>query len=78
MKVSYHAVERFLQRVMQKKSIKKDDIYLAYKFLEAETKDIVLHGNKKFFRLPSFKNYVAVVTQNTVVTILPKEYLHHV
>lgn len=72
MKISHHAVIRFLQRVLNKSKLTNEDIKLGYKFLETETKDIVVNGYKAFFRLPSFKNYRAVVQENTIVTIVPK------
>ena len=74
--ITHHAAIRFLQRVMNNSKYSKEDLYYAYKFLEAETKDIVTKGYKDHFRLPSFSNYRAVVVANQLVTILPKEYKH--
>lgn len=74
MKITYHAVERFLQRVMNIKHITKQDIQKAYIFLEKETKNIVVNGYKNYFALPSFKNYKAVVIDGSIVTILPRQY----
>ena len=73
-KVTHHAAVRFLQRVMNKSQYTKKDIYMAYRFLEAELQDIVTKGYKDYFRLPSFNNYRAVVVENSLVTILPKEW----
>jgi len=73
-KVTHHAAIRFLQRVMNKSDYTKQDIYKAYKFLEAETCNIVIKNYKDYFRLPSFKNYRAVVVENQLITILPKDW----
>ena len=73
-KITQHAAVRFLQRVMDKKTYSKKELYFAYKFLEAETKNIVTKGYKDYFSLPSFNNYRAIVVENRLITILPKEY----
>ena len=75
-KITHHAAVRFLQRVMNKKKFSKKELYLAYSFLEAETKDIASTGYRDYFRLPSFSNYRAIVVENQLVTILPKEYTY--
>ena len=74
MKITHHAVERFLQRVMNIKNVKQQDIQKAYIFLEKETKNIVVNGYKSYFALPSFKQYKAVVIDGSIVTILPRNY----
>ena len=73
-KVTHHEAVRFLQRVMNKSKYSQKDLYLAYRFLENELQDIVTRGYKDYFRLPSFNNYRAVVVENQLVTILPKEW----
>lgn len=77
MKVTRHAAERFLQRVLNKKSYTRLEMYRAYKFLEAETKDIVVHGYKVFFPLPSFNRYSVLVIDNEIVTVMPKVWVKH-
>jgi len=72
--VTHHAAVRFLQRIMKKTKFSKKELRMAYKFLEAETKDIVVRSYKDYFRLPSFSQYRAVVIENRLITILPKEY----
>jgi len=76
MRVTQHAAKRFLQRVMKMERFNKQDMYRAYRFLEKETRDIVTQGYRDGFRLPSFEAYRAVVIENTLVTILPKEWMH--
>ena len=73
-KVSHHAAERFLQRVMSKATYTKKELHYAYKFLEAEIKDIDVSRYRDFFSLPSFKNYRALIIENTLVTIIPREW----
>lgn len=72
MKVSYHAGERFLQRVIQKHSYTKKDIHFAIRYLEKSLQNVVPTGINKHFVLPEFQNYRAVYCQNTIVTIIPK------
>jgi len=77
MKISQHAAERFLQRVIKLKEFTQKDLYNAYDFLEKDTKDVVVNGYKKYFTLPSFSGFKAIVIENTIVTILPKKFLTH-
>ncbi len=72
LKITYHASERFLQRAFGLDEITKQDLRKAHRLLETDTKDIVLIGHKKHIPLPSFKGYLAVIVNNTIVTILPK------
>jgi hypothetical protein len=75
MKVSFHAAERFLQRVFKMKSYSRRDIHRARKLLEMEVHDIVVTGIKRFITFPSFDGAVGIYYDNTIVTIWPKEYL---
>ena len=74
MKVTRHAAVRFLERVMNKSKYTKEELNRAYKFLEEETKNIVVQGYKTYISLPSFKQFRALVIENRVITILPKEW----
>ena len=73
-KISKHAAERFLQRVMNKTSYTKRELFYAYKFLEAEIRGVEVARYRDFFSLPSFKGYRALIIENTLVTIIPKEW----
>jgi len=73
MRVTRHAAVRFLERVMNKSKYTKEELNRAYKFLEKETKNIVIKDYKVFFSLPSFKNFKALVIGNSIITIIPKE-----
>jgi len=73
-KITHHSVIRFLQRVMKKSNYTQEDISLAHRYLEHETQDVVTHSYKDYFRLPTFHEHYAVVVENCLVTVLPKEY----
>ena len=68
--VTYHAGERFLQRVFNFTSYSKKEVIKAINLL---TKDIstVQHQGQNFV-LPSFPDYRAIVRDNALVTIIPK------
>ncbi len=74
MKVSFHAAERFLQRVFKMEKYSRKDIHRARRLLEREVHDIVVSGIKRFITLPSFDGAVGVYHDNTIVTIWPKKY----
>ena len=70
MKVSYHASERFLQRVFKFKEYTQKQVLSAMRLIEKDISDIEYHGSR--FVLPSFPNYRCVVEGDTLVTIIPK------
>lgn len=72
MKVSVHAGERFLQRVMNKSKYTLVDIDFAIRYLEKVFKDIVPNSYARPFIIPGFENYRAIYRGNTVITIIPK------
>lgn len=72
MRISIHAGERFLQRVMKKKTYTSVDIDRAMKFLHKALKDVVPNSVNKHFVIPGLEDYKAVYCQNTIVTIIPK------
>jgi len=72
MKVSMHAGERFLQRVMAKSTYTCFDVNFAIEYLEKVLKDVVPIGKVKRFILPGFENYMVIYREGTVVTIIPK------
>ncbi|MEA3491484.1 MAG: hypothetical protein U9R27_06255 [Campylobacterota bacterium] len=70
MRVSYHAGERFLQRVFKFRDYTKKQVLNAMKLIERDISHIEYrHSN---FVLPSFPNYRCIVADNTLVTIVPK------
>ena len=76
MKVSIHAAERFLQRVMSKADYTCFDINMVITYLEKVFKDVVPNSPNKHFVIPGFENYKAVYCLNTIVTIIPKGDKH--
>ncbi len=76
MKVSIHAAERFLQRVISKADYSCFDVNMAITYLENVLKDVVPRGNTTQFVLPGFENFRVVYRQNSVITIIPKGDKH--
>jgi len=70
MRVSYHAGERFLQRVFNFRDYTKRQVLNAIKLIEKDISDIQYHNSN--FVLPSFPKYRCVVVEDTLVTIIPK------
>ena len=71
MKITYHASERFLQRVLNFTSYSKKQVSNAMQLLERDLFDIELR-NKSRVILPSFPNFHGVFVENTLVTVIPK------
>jgi hypothetical protein len=76
MKITVHAGERFLQRVMEKETYTCFDINFAIGYLEKLLRDVVPTGKESRFVLPGFENYRAIYRDGTVITIIPKGDQH--
>lgn len=72
MTVSYHAAERFLERVMGKREYNCSDINKAFSYLEMVIKDIVPGSYAKPFALPGFEHFKVIHKGGIIVTIIPK------
>ena len=72
MKVSIHAAQRFLERVMSKANYTSLDVNAVMSYLERLLKDVVPGSRSTQFALPGFEKYKVVYVDNTVVTIIPK------
>lgn len=72
MKVSVHAGERFLQRVMKKKQYNCFDVNRAIEFLEKLLRDVVPNSYAMEFALPCFESYRVIYREGSVITIIPK------
>lgn len=72
MKVTTHAAQRFLQRVMNKSDYTCLDVDFAIRFLAKLLEDVVPNSYSKHFVLPGFENYKVVYKENTIITIIPK------
>lgn len=73
MKVSYHAAQRFLERVVNQFEFSKIDVYTAQDYLEVLLKDVVISSYKRQFALPNFQRFVGIYQEDVLVTIIPKD-----
>jgi hypothetical protein len=73
MQVTYHAAERFIERVLDKKSFSKKELLDAKAYLELLTKDVVISSYKTRFVLPGFKKFLCIYQENALITIIPKD-----
>jgi len=71
MKITYHAGERFLQRVLGFTTYSRKHISNAIHLLERDLYQLQLR-NKTRVILPSFPDFYGVFKENTLVTIIPK------
>ncbi|SFV51995.1 hypothetical protein MNB_SM-7-1193 [hydrothermal vent metagenome] len=71
LKVTYHAGERFLQRVFGLTSYTVKEVKKAMLFISRDIKDV--ECNCFSFPLPSFPSYRAIVKDGSLVTIVPKQ-----
>ena len=73
MKITVHAAQRFLERVMSKESYTSFDVKFAIKYLEKLLADVVPVSTNSYFVLPGFEKYKVIYREGSVVTIIPKE-----
>jgi len=73
MQITYHAGQRFLQRVFEFTSCSRDQVTNAMKLLERDLYNLQLR-NKSRVVLPSFPNFYGVFIENTLVTVIPKRH----
>jgi len=71
MHITYHAAQRFLQRVFEFTSCSKTQISNAIKLLERDLLNVELRSKSRIV-LPSFPNFHGVFVENTLVTVIPK------
>lgn len=75
MNITYHAGQRFLERVVKKVEFSNTEIHKTTEYLQRVFKDVVPSSTIRYIPLPGFeKNFYAVFKQNTIVTIIPKEF----
>ncbi len=75
MEITNHSVKRFLQRVKGQKNFSKQEFELAKAYLANLLKNITPSNLQGYCPLPEEKNFVIAYSENTAVTILPKEYV---
>lgn len=71
MQITYHAAERFLQRVFRFTSYSKEQVNNAKHLLERDLHNLQLRKKRRVV-LPSFPNFYGVFIENTLVTVIPK------
>ena len=73
MKVSYHAVQRFLKRVIKKVDVTKYEVHRTVEYLERVLAEVSLTSYSKPFALPGFENHFQVINRdNVAITIISK------
>ena len=73
MKVTIHAAQRFLERVMSQTNYTYQEVGMTLEFLEKILKDVVVTSKVKHFVLPGFKNFRVVYRENAAITIISKD-----
>lgn len=73
MKVTLHAAERFLQRVMHKVEFSFQDILNTKQFLETAMENVVVTSYRRNVVIPGFERYLGIYQENALITILPKD-----
>lgn len=73
MKVTLHAAERFLQRVMNKAKFNFQDVLTAQQELMRTMNNVVVTSYRRNIVIPGHENYVGVYQENTLITIFPKD-----
>lgn len=72
MKVSKHATQRFLERVMNIKECTDEDFIKTKKYLTKIFEGIIPSSYSRPFSLPEFGDFKVIHQDNIVVTIVPK------
>ena len=72
MKVTYHATQRFLERVLNKNKYTKNEFYETKKQLEKLFLHMIPGSYARPFSLPGYKGFRVVHQENCVITIIPK------
>jgi len=70
MHITYHAGERFLQRVFGWSTYTKKEVIRAMKLLKRDLQDIQSSRGKII--LPTFPDYYGITKKGALVTIIPK------
>ena len=73
MRITVHAGQRFLERVMNKDRYNYLDIDFAIRYLTKLLQDVVPTGSATSFVLPCFEQYKAICIEGNIITIIPKD-----
>jgi hypothetical protein len=74
MKVSMHAVKRFVQRVLQKEPT-KENLYQFSLVLNKLLGGVEVRGVKGYVVMPGFSDFVAAYENGVFTTVLKKEWV---
>ncbi len=72
MKVTYHATQRFLERVLNKAKYTKDEFYETKRQLEELFENMIPGSYARSFALPGYKGFKVIHQENRVITIIEK------
>lgn len=72
MKVTYHATQRFLERVCNKARYTKEEFHETKKQLEELFENMIPGSYARPFSLPGYKGFKVIHQENTVITIIEK------
>ena len=76
MKITLHAAERFLQRIMHKVEFSMQDVTYAKEYLERAMNNVVVTSYRRNVVIPGFENYLGIYQENALITIIPKDKKH--
>ena len=74
MKVTYHATQRFLERVLNKAKYTREEFDATKRQLEELFENMIPGSYARPFSLPGYKGYKVVHQENSVITIIEKNY----
>jgi len=73
MKITNHAAERFLERVIGQMQYTWGDVVKTKLYLKRVLANVVVRSTYKHFPLPGFENmFYVVYKDNAIITIIPK------
>ena len=72
MKVTYHATQRFLERVLNKSTYTRNEFDETKEKLEELFLNMIPGSYARPFSLPGHKGFSVVHQENCVITIIPK------
>ncbi len=76
MKVTTHATQRFLERVLHKVRYSHDEFLAARQELEEIFRSVIPGSYGRPFALPRYKGYRVIHRDNTILTIIEKNRSH--
>ena len=72
MKVTYHATQRFFERVLSKAKYTQDEFYETKWQLEELFENMIPGSYTRPFTLPGYKGFKVIHQENRVITIIEK------